>query len=103
MDRVRHSDIRAQVLLLPSRQGFENALQIFFRNLLAVGDLLERNVAVRLVLCQVDHNTQGVAPLGGYFHRTASNDLLWILIKLLYHGFGRISMQFSGHRSGKIV
>ena len=45
-------------------ERLDNALEIFFRDILPLGDLLERDIPVGLVLGHVDEHTQCVAALG---------------------------------------
>ena len=44
-------------------QRFQNALQILFGNFLPCGDLLQGDIAVVLVLGNIDHNTQRITAL----------------------------------------
>ena len=50
-----------------AQHGYD-LLQIFFRDLLPLRDVFERNIAVALVCCQVEHHAQGIPSLCGYFH-----------------------------------
>jgi hypothetical protein len=43
---------------------FDNAFQVFFRNILPVCNFFERNIAIRLVFSHVDKDAQGIAPSG---------------------------------------
>ena len=45
-------------------QDFQDVLQIFFRDILPRGDLLQRDIAFGLMLGQVDHHTQRIAAFG---------------------------------------
>ena len=62
---------------LALHQTFENALQIFFRDILTPGNSFERDISLCLVLGQVNHNTQRIAPLGGH-HHTAVPPFLFV-------------------------
>ena len=43
-------------------------LQIFFGDILTAGNVLQRDVAVILVLCEIQQHAQRIAPFGGNFH-----------------------------------
>ena len=49
-------------------EHFEDAFQIFFGNLLPLGNLLQGNKLPRPMLSKVDHHAQRIAPFGGNDH-----------------------------------
>ena len=49
-------------------QHGHDLFQIFFRDLLPLRDVLERDIAVALMCCQIEHHAQGVPAFCGYFH-----------------------------------
>ena len=49
-------------------QHGHDLLQIFFRDLLPLRDVLERDIAVALMRGQIEHHAQGIPAFCRYFH-----------------------------------
>ena len=45
-------------------QQRNDLFQLFFRDILPFGDILQLNIAVPLILCQIQQHAQGIAPFG---------------------------------------
>ena len=61
-----------EILMLKAvlHQHLEDVFEIFFRDLLPGSDLFEGDILFGLVLGQIDHHAQCIAPFGGHDHNT---------------------------------
>ena len=50
-------------------EDVHDAFEIFPGDILPVGDVIETDKAARRAICQIEHHSQGIAPLGRDHHR----------------------------------
>ena len=65
-------------------QHGHDLLQIFFRDLLPLRDVLERDIAVALMRGQIEHHAQGIPAFCRYFHGQSPFKLHTIIITYAY-------------------